>query len=177
HFLGEDLGNFGPKELDQIECILDASLKKIRSKQEKNLVEVNMVLKTNLKELVLQYQKHGIKGKARHYTGPSLRRPKVFSSPLNATTQNKFAAYPYLSSAFAYKFQRAKSNEDASSSTIHARAQKEHHTIKFSKYGGGELNKSNTQSRQSSYPSPYHHYEVKDGSAELRASIEKNKNK
>ncbi|KAL3631255.1 Alpha-glucosidase 2 [Castilleja foliolosa] len=60
HLLGDDLGNLGPKELDQLECILHSSLKNIRSKQtqlmfeqlsslqqkEKNLIEVNMALKS-----------------------------------------------------------------------------------------------------------------------------------
>lgn len=33
HLLGEDLGKFVAKELDQLECVLDTSLKRIRSKQ------------------------------------------------------------------------------------------------------------------------------------------------
>ncbi|KAK6157777.1 hypothetical protein DH2020_012025 [Rehmannia glutinosa] len=62
HLLGEDLGKFGPKELDQLECVLDTSLKKIRLKQtqhmfeqlsglqqkEMNLMEVNRALRSKL---------------------------------------------------------------------------------------------------------------------------------
>ncbi|KAK6133921.1 hypothetical protein DH2020_032336 [Rehmannia glutinosa] len=58
----EDLGKFGPKELDQLECVLDTSLKKIRLKQtqhmfeqlsglqqkEMNLMEVNRALRSKL---------------------------------------------------------------------------------------------------------------------------------
>ncbi|KAL7091219.1 hypothetical protein ACP275_12G092000 [Erythranthe tilingii] len=62
HLLGEDLGKFGPKELDQLECALDTSLKKVRfiqtqhmfeqlsglQQKEKDLMEVNVALRRKL---------------------------------------------------------------------------------------------------------------------------------
>ncbi|XP_057777496.1 MADS-box protein 04g005320-like [Salvia miltiorrhiza] len=64
HLLGEDLGKFGVRELDQLECVLDTSLKRIRSKQsqhmfeqlsglqrkEKDLMDINRALQKKLEE-------------------------------------------------------------------------------------------------------------------------------
>ncbi|KAL2559174.1 Developmental protein SEPALLATA 3 [Forsythia ovata] len=53
HFLGEDLGQFGTKELDQLEHQVDASLKQIMSTKEKTLLEVNKSLNRKCMTLVM----------------------------------------------------------------------------------------------------------------------------
>ncbi|KAK6931360.1 Transcription factor, K-box [Dillenia turbinata] len=51
NFLGEDLGELGAKDLDQLEHQLDKSLKQIRSTKEQALAETNITLRKKLEEI------------------------------------------------------------------------------------------------------------------------------
>ncbi|KAI3467216.1 hypothetical protein Pfo_023879 [Paulownia fortunei] len=109
HLLGEDLGKLGAKELDQLECVLDTSLKQIRLKEtqlmferlsglqqkEKNLMEVNRALRSKLEGTSAALQETWQQGE---HTVPYRPRPaqpaEVFFEPLdcNNTTQIRYSS-------------------------------------------------------------------------------------
>ncbi|KAL0430014.1 UNVERIFIED_CONTAM: MADS-box protein [Sesamum radiatum] len=107
HLLGEDLGNLGPKELDQLETVLDTSLKQIRLKQtqhmfeqlsglqqkEKNLMEVNRALRSKLEETNAAIQETWQQGERNMpYRSLQPAQPEAFFEPLgcNSTAQIQY---------------------------------------------------------------------------------------
>ncbi|KAL0463709.1 UNVERIFIED_CONTAM: MADS-box protein [Sesamum latifolium] len=107
HLLGEDLGNLGPKELDQLETVLDTSLKQIRLKQtqhmfeqlsglqqkEKNLMEVNRALRSKLEETNAAIQETWQQGERNMpYRPVQPAQPEAFFEPLgrNSTAQIQY---------------------------------------------------------------------------------------
>ncbi|KAK4430107.1 MADS-box protein [Sesamum alatum] len=102
HLLGEDLGKLGPKELDQLESVIDTSLKQIRSKQtqhmfeqlsglqrkEKNLMEINRALRSKLEKT-----NAAIQGERNMPYRPQPAQPEAFFEPLgcnNSTPQIRY---------------------------------------------------------------------------------------
>ncbi|KAK4410426.1 MADS-box protein [Sesamum angolense] len=83
HLLGEDLGNLGPKELDQLETVLDTSLKQIRLKQ---LEETNVAIRETWQQ--------GERNMPYRPLQPA--QPEAFFEPLGC---NSTAQIPYRSSA------------------------------------------------------------------------------
>ncbi|KAK3027274.1 hypothetical protein RJ639_041220 [Escallonia herrerae] len=85
HLLGEDLGQLGTKELDQLERKLDTTLKQVRSTKEETLVEVNKALRRKLEESTAATQPPW----AAEEQNVSYRRqpaqPEVFFEPLECT--------------------------------------------------------------------------------------------
>ncbi|XP_011102220.1 MADS-box protein CMB1-like [Sesamum indicum] len=107
HLLGEDLGKLGPKELDQLETMLDTSLKQIRLKQtqhmfeqlsglqqkEKNLMEVNRALRSKLEETNAAIRETWQQGERNMpYRPLQLAQPEAFLEPLgcNNTAQIQY---------------------------------------------------------------------------------------
>ncbi|KAH6797849.1 hypothetical protein C2S52_022403 [Perilla frutescens var. hirtella] len=102
HILGEDLGKFGVKELDQLECVLDASLNRIRSKEtqhmfeqlsglqqkEKDLMDINMALRRKLEGPSLQ-QTWGDDREQAAVAG----RAQVFFEPLDCNNNSSQIRY------------------------------------------------------------------------------------
>ncbi|KAK2975939.1 hypothetical protein RJ640_008039 [Escallonia rubra] len=114
HLLGEDLGQLGTKELDQLERKLDTTLKQVRStktqymldqlselqQKEETLVEVNKALRRKLEESTAATQPPW----AAEEQNVSYRRqpaqPEDFFEPLecNNTFQIGYVSHPYCQS-------------------------------------------------------------------------------
>ncbi|PPR95741.1 hypothetical protein GOBAR_AA24924 [Gossypium barbadense] len=83
HFLGEELGDLGSKELEQLEHQLDFSLKKIRSLKEEMLLETNRNLRRKLDENASTLRSTWETGE--QSVPCNLQRPRFFE-PLQCTT-------------------------------------------------------------------------------------------
>ncbi|KAG6426187.1 hypothetical protein SASPL_110405 [Salvia splendens] len=101
HLQGEDLGKFGVRELDQLECVLDASLNRIRSKQTQHMFEQLSGLQRKEKDLM---------DINRALRKKLAARPQVFFEPLAANN----------SSHIRYNSQVAQNNAEGFSQNVNA---------------------------------------------------------
>ncbi|XP_047963163.1 MADS-box protein 04g005320-like [Salvia hispanica] len=115
HLLGEDLGKFGVRELDQLECVLDASLNRIRSKQTQHMFEQLSGLQRKEKDLMdinraLRKKLEGGSDQPVPYRPQPAARPQVFFEPLAANN----------STLIRYNSQVAQNNAEGSSQNVNA---------------------------------------------------------
>ncbi|KAG8383021.1 hypothetical protein BUALT_Bualt05G0140600 [Buddleja alternifolia] len=106
HLLGEDLGQLGTNELDQLERVLDTSMKQIRSKKtqgmydqlsdlqqkERDLLELNRALRTKLEGGSSSQQSAWQQGELSLHYGQPPAQADVFFEPLqpNNTAQTRY---------------------------------------------------------------------------------------